>query len=319
MSTERGFALLAVLWAGILLALIAGGMAFGARVETRLATGELERAQAAALADAGVRLGILALLARPGEQRWQADGSPHEVTFEGATIRVRLSPASARIDLNRAPDALIRGAVEAAAAGLEVDAEAVSDAILDWRDPDHQARPAGAEDDDYAAAGLPYGAADAPFAALAELALVRGMTAELLERLRPLLTVHSGRPWVDPRAASAAVLGAIPDLPGEALAGFLEEREARRAAGEPPPRAETLAALSPHLVIARSNAYAIAAEVVTGKGPRVERRALVRLAPRRRPRPYWVIEWHDVEPRAASGDNAGTARAGRAARADLGE
>jgi general secretion pathway protein K len=43
------------------------------------------------------------------------------------------------------------------------------DAILDWRDEDDLHLVNGAEDPDYKAAGLPYGAKDGPFDSLEEL------------------------------------------------------------------------------------------------------------------------------------------------------
>src|SRR5882672_7761736 len=51
----------------------------------------------------------------------------------------------------------------------------------------------GAEDADYAAAGLAYGAKDAPFAMTEELLQVPGMTRELFDRVAPDITVYSPR------------------------------------------------------------------------------------------------------------------------------
>ena len=70
-----------------------------------------------------------------------------------------------KIDLNAAPDELLRGLF--VSAGLDEDAgAALVDAIVDFRDEDDLTRLNGAEDRDYADAGLPYGAKDAPFEAV---------------------------------------------------------------------------------------------------------------------------------------------------------
>ncbi len=58
-------------------------------------------------------------------------------------------------------------------------ADAVSDAVLDWRDPDNLTRMHGAEEKDYESKGLPYRPANGPFNVMSELLLVMGMTPEL--------------------------------------------------------------------------------------------------------------------------------------------
>ena len=83
-------------------------------------------------------------------------------------------------------------------------------AVLDWRDPDLLTQPAGgAEDPDYAAAGLPYGAKDGEMESVAELEQVLGMTPGLYAKVEPYITVHSGRAAPDPAFAPAVVLNAM--------------------------------------------------------------------------------------------------------------
>ncbi len=71
--------------------------------------------------------------------------------------------------------------------------ENLVDAILDWRDPDDLHLVNGAEDEQYAAAGLPYGAKDGPFDSVEELGQVMGFDRELYQALAPALTVTSGQ------------------------------------------------------------------------------------------------------------------------------
>ncbi len=58
--------------------------------------------------------------------------------------------------------------------------ESIADAILDWIDPDEDAREQGAERDYYAALPHPYAPRNGPFGSLDELLLVRGLTPALL-------------------------------------------------------------------------------------------------------------------------------------------
>lgn len=56
----------------------------------------------------------------------------------------------------------------------------LADAILDWIDEDDDARPWGAEREDYQSLGMPYGPRNGPLVSLHELLLVRGVTPALV-------------------------------------------------------------------------------------------------------------------------------------------
>ena len=72
---------------------------------------------------------------------------------------------------------------------LDIDS-AVLAAVLDWLDPDSDARfPNGAEDDYYTELERPYRTGNRSFADVCELKLVRGVTAEVFDKLAPYLTV----------------------------------------------------------------------------------------------------------------------------------
>ena len=80
-------------------------------------------------------------------------------------------------------------------------------AILDWLDPDTDTRfPNGAEDDYYLALDDPYRAANRPFADVSELRLVRGVTAEIYETLKPHVCVLPRRSDINVNTAPPEVL-----------------------------------------------------------------------------------------------------------------
>jgi general secretion pathway protein K len=98
----------------------------------------------------------------------------------------------------------------------------VAAAIVDWRDSDSFSQPSGgAEDPQYAAAELPYGAKDAPFETVGEVEQVLGMTPALYEAVAAHLTVYSGQSAPDQRFASGEVLQAL----GVDPTAILAERE----------------------------------------------------------------------------------------------
>lgn len=302
---QCGFALVIVLWAGVLLGVIAASFAFTMRVETRLAGNLVERAKAQAIADAGIHRGILALLSESPESRWVADGRRYELPFADGRVRIRLYSENGKVDLNGAPEALILGLVTALAESEGNESAspptAVANAILDWRDPDQRTRPDGAEDAHYRAQGRRFASRDGAFLSVSELNQVLGVDAVTYARLAPLVTVYSWAPQVDPMTAPRTVLRAVPGLDDERVDRFLSAREALYAsgvAGVDSPGSLPLELLSPgarYLSRANSRVYTVDAEGELTGGARASRRAVVQLTGDAR-KPYSVVAWFDSIP-----------------------
>jgi general secretion pathway protein K len=233
-SGQRGIALVLVLWAVTLLMVIAGSFAFSVRTQTQLTGNLVSIARARALADAGVYRGVFELM-RPATDggRWKANGFQHPFDLEGEEVVVTLRPEAAKIDLNAANDALLKGLLLSAGIGAE-EAARLLDEILDWRDPDDLSRPLGAEREQYLAAGLSYVPANAPFRSVDELRLILGMPAGLFRRISGALTVFSGQSGIDSTTASRAVLLAIPGATAEDVDAYLARRQAELAQGQDP-------------------------------------------------------------------------------------
>lgn len=235
MASQRGVALVLVLWVSVLLTVIASTFIVERRTETLVVQNSVSLARAEAAADAGVQRGLLELYRTDdAPDKWRRDGTRQQWSFDGIPVRVELRDESAKIDLNTASDALLRGLL--LTSGLADDeATQLLDAILDWRDPDSLKRPNGAEEADYREAGLAYKPANAAFQALEELQLVLGMRPELYRRLAPFITVYSRQPGVNPQLASREVLLSIPGLTTEIVDQYIAHREAARAQGLPLP------------------------------------------------------------------------------------
>lgn len=205
----RGVALLLVMWLIALLTALVGAFALTAKTEG-LQGRVLSRGLAAGEA---ARAGIEYAITRAGDpdpqRQWLPDGRPYPWRFGEADIEVRLVDENGKIDLNQADPTLLTAFFQALGEDQERAARLAS-AILDWRDPDSLTQAnGGGEDDDYAAAELPYGAKDASFESVAELEQVLGMTPELYARAAPHLTVYSGRSRPDPAFATSEVLQAM--------------------------------------------------------------------------------------------------------------
>lgn len=209
MGRQRGLALLLVLWLLVLLIAVVGVFAFGARVEAMQGTTLRDGSRGGQLARAGLEYALLRVADPDPATRWAADGREHAWSFEGAPLRVRIMDESGKIDLNHADPQVLAALLQAL--GEEPGrAQALAAALVDWRDADELTQPSGgAEDPEYALAGMLWGAKDAPFETVGEIVQVLGWTSQLHARVAPHLTLYSGRVRPDPAFAAGPVLVAL--------------------------------------------------------------------------------------------------------------
>jgi general secretion pathway protein K len=241
-STERGLALILVMWSLVLLTTIGLGFGYAARVETGGGLALSDQVRAEAVAGGGVRRAIAGLIVKDRKLRWPADGLVRELPWPDAILRASVRPESAKIDLNAAPRELLMGLF----ANLipDGDAEALADAVLLRRDSGNgeaatqaaaeppAARPAREERGRRATEqNRKPSLAEQPFATVDELVQVPGFDAATVQRLRPYLTVYSGSAKVDAGTADVEVLAAIPGVTRDSAERFVVERAERLAEG----------------------------------------------------------------------------------------
>ncbi|MCB1554467.1 MAG: general secretion pathway protein GspK [Xanthomonadales bacterium] len=210
-TRQSGIAFLLVLWLLALLAIVLGAFALLARSERLMARQTFEGAKARYAAEAGISQAVYALSWPDPAQRWMPDGRVYTFQFDDAEIEIEITDETGKLDLNQADQEILTRFFEVH--GLEtVDASALAAAVIDFRDPDDLITPGGAEDDDYEAAGLPYGAKDAPFDLVSEVQQVLGMSYALYQEIEPSLTVWSMQARPNPAFAPVDVLQAMPGM-----------------------------------------------------------------------------------------------------------
>jgi general secretion pathway protein K len=289
---ERGIALILVLWLTILLTVIGGSFAYGMRNEALAARNTLSLAQARATADGAIYRTIFELMRPRGlGDVWSADGVTHTWDEDDSHIAVSAFDESGKIDLNTAPDTLLKGLL-LTAGGLDDDAaNKLVDAIGDWKDVDDLKRPNGAEAPDYEAAGLKYKPGNAPFEAVAELQRVLGMNAAIYGAIADSLTVYSRMTGINPAYASRTVLLAVPGATTDIVDTYIAQRDATLAAKQPPPAFPVAGVAGGAL-----NLWRIRAEVTTADGVTFAREAVVRPGADRR-RLLTILEWKEGDRR----------------------
>lgn len=210
--SEKGIALLMVLWVLMLLSVIVGEFCFVMRTRINTTRNFKESTQSYYIALAGLNEAILQALMlqmtppntavtveAPGLGRDEDEGPPAwrfnvempPVPFGDGAYTVRMENESGRVNLNLAERDLLRLMLE----GLDLDEEAkdvIVDSILDWRDSDRNHLLNGAEDDYYQSLPEPYECRDGDFETIGELVRVRGVSPEIFAVLSPCVTVFPG-------------------------------------------------------------------------------------------------------------------------------
>ncbi len=245
---ERGVALIVVLWGIAALSLIALAMLSATLSRANIGRNAWYEAEARTAADAGVQGAILSLFDPDPRDRQQLDGSEHSLAVLSDTVTVSIRDEAGLIDLNAAAPDLLRDYLQTG--GLDTgEAAQLAGRIAAWRAPE--------------------GAPAHPFQSVDDVLLIQGMTADLLRKLRPGLTVYGHHANFDTRYAPREVLAIIPGMAGASA-------DAAIAARQPS------AGLTAH-------AYTIVA-TAERHGARFSRRAVVLLTgdPAR---PYWILDW----------------------------
>jgi general secretion pathway protein K len=179
-----GFALLLVLVTLVLLSAVALHLSATGRTEAQIAFNLLANAKAEALADAGVERAVFALVDADATRRWAPDAPPHELRLAGGTALIELHDENAQINPNRAPEGLI-GALLRVVGVDQAGARRIAVALGERR------RRGG------------------PLETIDELAGLADMTPQILEAIRPHLSLVSLAVVPDPGPASPPVRQAV--------------------------------------------------------------------------------------------------------------
>lgn len=236
MSTERGVALVVVLWIIVMLSLLIGGFAFTMHVETQVASFSRKELRAEMLARSGVELVRQQLhMRQPWEkgcealnQNWCNSELYTDHELGDGTFSVKVIDEESLLPINRLTDSRLRILLQL----LEVDPTAVdtiADAIQDWIDGDPLTRLNGAESDYYLTLNPPYRSKNAPIYRTQELLMIRGITREIYEGtpekpgLKDLVSPYTQQ--VNVNTASPLILQTILRLDETTLKPLLARRD----------------------------------------------------------------------------------------------
>lgn len=202
---ERGIALLAVLLGIALMTLIVVNFSTSATLGYLSAANQVNELRAEYLARSAVAvgLGLLAqdtLIDSQSKQPYDALTDVWAVPFppmqvDGGTVSLSIVDCARKLDINELVNPS-NGAVNEEFEQrlirlfqiLNVDPSIIP-AIVDWIDPDSIDSPGGAEMDYYMQLIPPYAPRNAPMPTIGDLKLIKGVTSQVFNTLRPFLTV----------------------------------------------------------------------------------------------------------------------------------
>lgn len=193
---DAGFVLVSALLLLATLSLVALAVTTSTSLNIKAAANIARAAEAQALADGLTRL-VAWRQAQPGRPPLRGALACVE---DGADVGITIIDVAGLVDLNAAP-AIVLARLLAGLGEAPDAAQRLAARIIDFRDADDDVQEGGAEREEYRTAGLPHGPKNAPFELVGELDQVLGLSPDLLDRLRPFVTVHSYRNVVDLNAA----------------------------------------------------------------------------------------------------------------------
>jgi general secretion pathway protein K len=276
--TDRGFAILLVLWLLVLLSAIALHLTATGRSELRVAFNVTAAASAEALADAGIAQTVFALTDPNPDGRWSMDGRVHEVALGDGRINVTIRNENGKINPNIAPEQLVAALFHQI--GVEQERAAAMAAAITARVRPGIFAPLPSSGSNSADGTTARASQPMPFDSVDELASLPGMTPEILGAAAPYLSVDSTVSVPPADAAAAIVLSAEAEFQTRTGVDVIGSRDAPGAR----PRNPTVA---------------IRAVARTASGAQFIREAVVRVDPSIA-RGYLVLRWRRGEQADAS-------------------
>ena len=194
--TNNGSILIVVLWSLFFLSALAVAIRIYVEPQLDLA-GRLNRKAAMYyLAAAGVKRAVLELENDETTEfdalsdLWSDEETIHEMALGEGNFSVGIVDEERKVNINKASREILKNLFEMAAELEPDEAGALADSVIDWRDEDDEPGDEGAEDWYYSTLHPPYSCKNADFETIEELFLVKGVTHEIFDCVRDLITVY---------------------------------------------------------------------------------------------------------------------------------
>ena len=231
-----GFALVLTLVVTALMVAVTAELIHQVYVDTSLSRGFRDGQQASLLAGSGLEGGARLIQEFISKQDYTSESdkwsAPFKLDDETGSIEITASEESSKINLNNLvlPDGTIDEkftlkALKQLGKRLQVPDECWG-ALADWLDTDDLPQSGGAETSFYKTLKPPHSAKNAKLSSLAELSLIKGFTPNIIEKLRPFVTIYASPTGININTAPKEVIAALDESIDDRLAErIIEERK----------------------------------------------------------------------------------------------
>lgn len=322
-ENQKGAVLIVVLWVILAISMLAISFSASIRVEVDAARNVVDQKQSFYIARAGIEYAVFRLLETQSAffQSQQSMGTDFGQIPEILTGHLSLElldgmaeidvlDETGKININSGPDFLIFNLL--LMIGVEeMQADVITDSILDWVDPDDLIRPFGAEIDYYSALDEPYRAKNGMIEVPEELLLIQGITPEIYYGikkttqngdpveyygLQKYVTTFSNSTQINANSAPIPVLASIPGLDYD-VALMIDQMRKEMPLTNPSEIAEYIPGLvggesMNYLAVMRSNIYSIESTGKLKNSKVVSKiRAVIELG--NGPKGYGILYWNE--------------------------
>lgn len=263
-ENEQGIALISVLWALMILSIMVMTVFTIASVQGHYSDNMAHKAQAEALADAGIYLSIQKLSERGSARKFPEKLSTLQFQYGGKDIKVRLIPETGKIDLNMAHEVLIS-------------------AVLGYHGVDDATASEIAENIRY----LRTDSTEKPFKIVSDIRRFKVIDAQLYRCIEPYLSVYSNRLGVNYATASDDMRNMIKWADKVRWGGQNWLEISGTATGSLVSGTRSVLQQSGSHA---GKAYTLQAEVDVSEDVSIQRTAVIRMTGNRST-PFWVYRW----------------------------
>ncbi|MBF0559067.1 MAG: general secretion pathway protein GspK [Nitrospirae bacterium] len=237
--SQRGVALLVVLWVLAILMVTVLSFSFLTRTQTQATVFFRDSAERKLIAEAGIQRAVMELFYRrqnadntvilPGTEGWKVDGTVYRGMVGPGSYAVSIIGETGKIDINRAKDVLFKKLLLNFGLSDEL-SDTIVDSVMDWRGASGLERLHGAGNDYYQSLPVPYKVKNAPFDTVEEILLVKGVTLDILygdgnrKGIIDCLTVNAGGETINLNYAPREVLMAIPGMSASTADSIIQYR-----------------------------------------------------------------------------------------------
>jgi hypothetical protein len=199
---DRGYVMVAAVGAIAVMAAIAATLTTMVTAQVDILDAETTRARLSSAAEAGIAVALSGLSEKGGNKLWTLEGEIHEVSFDGAAVKVHVEDEQGKMLFQRMDEENMEWLLDALGVP-EPQRSIARDSYGDWVDDDDEARENGAESEYYDPRGLR--AANTWISSIDELGDIRGFTPELIDRFRNFASADTSAYFQSTHASPLAI------------------------------------------------------------------------------------------------------------------